>query len=71
MGIRNSYCSVCQRAKGRKKDPPSHKCFLNWSKSSTAMEADAILEGFVNSIDMHKLKFNKLIGKHIEVNVTL
>lgn len=27
------------------------------------MEADGIIEGFMNSIDMHGLKFNKLIGK--------
>jgi len=29
---------------------------------STAMEADGIVEGFMNSINMHGLKFNKLIG---------
>lgn len=27
------------------------------------MEADAILEGFTQSISMHGLKYNKLIGK--------
>jgi len=29
------------------------------------MEADTILEGFLNSIDMHGLKYNKLIGLDI------
>lgn len=37
--------------------------FLNWNKLLTAMEADGIVEGFMNSIKyMHGLKFNKLIG---------
>lgn len=27
------------------------------------MKADGIIEEFMNSIDMHGLKFNKLIGK--------
>lgn len=36
---------------------------MNWSKSATGMEADAIAEGFKQSIDMHGLKYNKLIGK--------
>lgn len=63
MGVRNKYCSVCQRASTKKEKSPQHKCFLNWNKASTAMEADGIVEGFMNSINMHGLKFNKLIGK--------
>lgn len=62
MGVRNKYCSVCQRARTKKEEPSKHNCFLNWSKPSTAMEADGIVEGFMNSINMHGLKFNKLIG---------
>jgi hypothetical protein len=63
IGIRNSYCCICQRALVKKEDPPSHLCFLNWKKASTAMEADAIVEGFSQSFNMHGLKYNKLIGK--------
>ncbi|XP_022166128.1 uncharacterized protein LOC111030767 isoform X3 [Myzus persicae] len=62
IGIRNSYCAVCQRASARKEDKPDHRCFLNWNKPSTGMEADGILEGFLNSYQMHGLKYNKLIG---------
>lgn len=62
VGIRNSYCCICQRALTKQIEPPGHQCFLNWKKSSTAMEADTILEGFLNSLDMHGLKYNKLIG---------
>lgn len=29
------------------------------------MEADGIVEGFMNSINMHGLKFNKLIGNNL------
>lgn len=39
--------------------------FLNWSKASTVMEADGIVEGFSRSIEMHGLKYNKLIGKYL------
>lgn len=63
VGIRNSYCSICQRAANVKSEVPVHVCFLNWKKSSTAMEADGILEGFSSSLKMHGLKYNKLIGK--------
>lgn len=36
---------------------------MNWNKASTSMEADGVVEGFVNSIQMHGLKYNCLIGK--------
>lgn len=39
-----------------------HECFINWNKASTSMEADAILEGFSKSVEMHGLKYNCLIG---------
>lgn len=63
VGIRNRYCSVCERANNKNIEVPIHKCFLNWKKASTAMEADGIIEGFINSMSMHGLKYNKLIGK--------
>lgn len=44
---------------------PKHECFLNWTKSSTSMEADSVVEGFSNSIAMHGIKYNRLIGKII------
>jgi len=47
VGIRNRYCSICQRSSSRKEEKPPHNCFLNWTKSSTAMEADGVLEGFL------------------------
>lgn len=44
-------------------EPKPHTCFLNWKKGATSIEADGISEGFLRSIEMHGLKFNKLIGK--------
>ena len=37
-------------------------CFKNWDGTSTAMEADIIVEGFRQSIPMHNIIYNKLIG---------
>ncbi|XP_029348145.1 uncharacterized protein LOC100575276 isoform X2 [Acyrthosiphon pisum] len=62
VGIRNRYCVICERAKVLDKSPNTHECFLNWSKGATSIEADAIIEGFLSSISIHGLKYNKLIG---------
>lgn len=65
MGIRNRYCVICERAKNMGKSSEKHKCFMNWSKGATSIEADAISEGFLSSVSLHGLKYNKLIGKKI------
>ncbi|XP_060853394.1 uncharacterized protein LOC132931411 [Rhopalosiphum padi] len=62
VGIKNRYCAVCQRSKSLSQEIPKHNCFLNWKQASTAMEAGGIVEGFSKSVEMHGLKFNKLIG---------
>uniref|UniRef100_A0A2S2NH11 Mutator-like transposase domain-containing protein n=1 Tax=Schizaphis graminum TaxID=13262 RepID=A0A2S2NH11_SCHGA len=63
IGIRNRYCVICQRYKNKKtENSTNHTCFMNWSKGATSMEADAIAEGFKKSVEMHGLKYNKLIG---------
>lgn len=56
---------MCQRSKSISQEIPKHNCFLNWKHASTAMEADGIVEGFSKSVEMHGLKFNKLIGNII------
>jgi len=38
---------------------------LNWRKSATGMEADGIAEGFSKSVEMHGLKYSRLIGNII------
>ncbi|KAL4101121.1 hypothetical protein QTP88_021141 [Uroleucon formosanum] len=62
VGIRNKYCCICQKFKNNQKVAPDHQCFINWKKSSTSMEADSALEGFMKSEEMHGLKYNCLIG---------
>jgi len=57
---------ICQRFKNKKTEgSTNHTCFMNWSKGATSIEADAVAEGFKKSVEMHGLKFNKLIGKII------
>lgn len=63
MGVRNKYCSICAVAANKNVDPKNHHCFLNWkNKPSSQMESDIIVEGFNNSIHMHKLRYTKFIG---------
>ncbi|XP_046395536.1 uncharacterized protein LOC124162886 [Ischnura elegans] len=64
IGVRNKYCSICAKAasSGRSNQPKEHLCFKNWASSSTAMESDIIVEGFKKSIEMHNLKYHRLIG---------
>ena len=49
IGIRNKYCCMCQRAENVGCKPKEHNCFKNWHFSSQAMEADVIVEGFLNA----------------------
>eukprot|EP00102_Acyrthosiphon_pisum_P021135 XP_016658345.1 PREDICTED: uncharacterized protein LOC107883228 [Acyrthosiphon pisum] len=62
IGIRYRYCAICQRTKNKGTPKSDHTCFLNWSKRTTSMEADSIAEGFKRSMELHGLKYNKLIG---------
>lgn len=64
VGIRNRYCVICERVKTIHQSPKIHKCFLNWKMGATSIEDDAVAEGFLNSIEMHGLRFNKIIGKY-------
>ena len=62
IGVRNKYCSICQKSCTNNKDAPEHLCYKNWNGTSTAMEADIIVEGFRQSIPMHNIIYHKLIG---------
>ena len=41
---RSKQCATCYAAERRNEEPPPHNCRKNFSKSSKAMEADAIVE---------------------------
>ena len=61
MGVRNKYCAVCYN-KAYDGNPPQHTCFLNWNGSSSAMEADIILDGFRNCEEQHGVRYIEFIG---------
>lgn len=64
MGVRNKYCLVCARLSNSDEKPTKHVCFKNWndSKSSSAMEASIIVEGFKLSEEMYGVRYAKFIG---------
>ena len=62
LSVRNKFCSICTIAENRKTVPPQHRCYRNWSHSSTAMEADIICEGFAQSEIQHGVRYLRLIG---------
>jgi hypothetical protein len=62
IGVRNKYCTVCQRSISRQKEPVKHSCSKNYFGSSSGMEADIIAEGFSRSIEMYGLKYSRFIG---------
>ncbi|KAF5292500.1 hypothetical protein FQR65_LT01644 [Abscondita terminalis] len=62
VGIKNKYCALCEKYKTNLNATPNHKCYKNWSGTSTSMEAAIILDGFKCSIDMHNIRYKYLIG---------
>ncbi|CAN8019815.1 unnamed protein product [Ixodes persulcatus] len=52
---------MCARAKSG--EPPKlHHCYKNWEGSSTSMEKDIIVEGFRRSVEIHGVKYIRLIA---------
>ena len=62
IGVRNKYCSICAVSNGKGIPAPEHKCYRNWSGSSSSMEADIILQGFLLSESMHGVRYRWMIG---------
>ena len=58
IGMRNKYCSAC--AQGI--PPEKHKCFKNWDASSSEMETDIILDGFLKAEQTHGVQYTRFIG---------
>ena len=63
-GVRNKVCRICRIAAKNEKVPRKHTCFKNWntSRASTAMESDAIVEGFNTSVEKRGLVYSTLIA---------
>ncbi|KAE9522485.1 hypothetical protein AGLY_017146 [Aphis glycines] len=67
VGLRNSYCSVCQRAMTIKEEPPTHKCFLNWKMSSTVAANKTNYSIFIRKfITLNILRFRSDVTKSID-----
>ena len=62
IGVRNRYCNICRRAQNNETEPREHKCFVNWTESSQAMEADIILSGFLEAESTHGVRYLKVIA---------
>lgn len=59
MGVRNMYCSTCEYSERKHTPKTDHKCSKNWQGSSTAMEADIIVDGFVQSVPLHDWRWGQ------------
>lgn len=62
VGVKNKYCIICHRSSQLNETARPHICYKNWNSTSTSMESNIIIEGFKESISMHNLIYNKLIG---------
>ena len=58
IGVRNKYCFAC--AQGI--PPEKHKCFKNWNASSSEMETDIILDGFLKAEQTHGVQYTRFVG---------
>ena len=58
IGVRNKYCAACARNIPQGK----HACFRNWTASSSEMETDILLEGFMEAERVHGVRYTRFIG---------
>lgn len=64
ISVRNKYCAFEAKAEQLGREPTKHVCFKNWShdQSSTSMEKDIIVEGFLTSVNKRGLIYKTLIS---------
>ena len=58
IGVRNKFCHAC----ARKIPKENHTCYRNWTASSSEMETDIILEGFLEAERVHRVRYTEFIG---------
>ncbi len=58
VGVRNKFCSACAQDSPQGK----HHCYKNWSASSSEMETDIILEGFLQAERVPGIRYTTIIG---------
>ena len=54
----STYCAACPR----NIPPDKYKCCRNWNESSSRMETDIILEGFLEAEKVHGVHYTTFIG---------
>ena len=59
---RSKFCAVCAVATNKGIEVPQHRCYRNWTGSSSSMESDIIAEGFSLSEQMYGLRYMSVIG---------
>lgn len=63
IGIKNKYCVICVRSANKNVSPvPDHVCTKNFTGSSSEMEWQSILQGFQSSVELHNLRYLKVIA---------
>jgi|GEM_PF-5236594 len=62
LGTRNKYCTICDRQQPKNQKQKKHTCFKNHNGTSSNMETDIIVEGFLSSQKTHNLIYNKMLG---------
>jgi len=62
IGVRNKHCYICNQSQACHTLPRPHRCFINWTESSQAMESDIIIEGFQQAEQMHGIRYTKIIA---------
>lgn len=62
LGVRNKFCCICARAQNKGIKSSEHKCFKNYTGSSTGMDAEIIAVGFKKSIEMYNIIYGRLIA---------
>lgn len=58
IGVRNKYCTACSQGIPEDK----HTCYRNWEESSSQMETDIILEGFLKAEQTHGVRYTRFVG---------
>ena len=62
--VRNIPCAICDKAERESRTPKEHNCYSNYdrTKSSGAMESEAVAEAFSTSVDKYGLIYRFLIA---------
>ena len=58
LGVRNKYCHACTRQISIEK----HVCYKNWNASSSEMETDIIVQGFLEAERVHGVRYIQFVG---------